>query len=172
MMIVALVCCGALGTGLAASGPQAAERCAAEFKAVEAARAAFQAATQATLALEDKVAIQEELVAAQVGVLTLAAAEEQKAKNEWQAAIDRYMACSSRPRNNACVAEKQAMDRATDNLNAKAAPRRTAEAELATSFGRLADLRKALDESRDKWAIALKALQKAQAAAAGCRRFA
>jgi nitrate reductase assembly molybdenum cofactor insertion protein NarJ len=169
-MLVTAAFFSVLWSGPAESTIQKSDRCAAEAKAVETARAAFAAATQATLALYDQIDIKEQLIAAQEAVLKLKAAAEQQAKNEWQGAIDRYMACASKPRNNVCEAEKKAMDDATDRLNVRLAERRKVEGELKESRDALADLQKALDKARDAWALALAALQKARAALAACQR--
>jgi hypothetical protein len=162
---------GVLGSWPTASTVQQGGPCAAEAQAVETARAAFQAATKAVFALEDKIAIQEELIRAQEAVLNLSTAAERQAYNQWQTAVDRFNACAAKPRNNVCEAERKAMEAATDALNAKLKVRRKDEAELKASRDALADLQKACDEARDVWYDALKALQKAQAAMSGCRRF-
>jgi hypothetical protein len=171
-VLVAAAIFGVLLSGTAESTVQQASRCAALEKAVEAARAEFQAKTRAVFALEDKITIQEELIRAQEAVLKLSAAAEQQAKNQWQAAIDRLNACFSKPRNNACEAETRAMQDATDRLNARRKVRLNDEGRVKASREALADLQKACADARDAWYEALKALQKAQAALAGCKRMA
>jgi hypothetical protein len=161
---------GLLVSGRAESTIQPGGRCADLDKAVETARAAFQAKTKSVFTLEDQISIQEELIRAQEAVLKLSAAAELKAKNEWHTAIDRLNACFSRPRNNGCAAEIQAVQDATDRLNAKVKARMNDEGKLKASRDGLADLQKACDAARNEWYAALKALQKAQAAASGCRR--
>ncbi len=170
MILFLAVFFGVLWSGPAESPIQKGDRCAAEAKAVEDARKAFAAATKASLNLFDRVDIEKELIAALETVLKPAEAAEQQAKNEWQGAVDRYMACVSRPRNNVCAAEKRAMDNATDRLNARLKVRLKYEGELKEARDKLAELQKDLDKARDKWAEALKDLDKAKAALAKCLR--
>jgi hypothetical protein len=170
MTLVTAALCGVVWSGPAASDPGQAISCAAAEKGVDGARSDFAAQTGGTLSLFDKAAVQEELTSTQEAILKRLSATEQQAKSDWQAAIGRYTACASRAGNPACTAEKKGMDDATDRLNAALADRRKIDAELAASREALANLRKQLEEARDKWAAALKALEKARAALAGCRR--
>jgi chromosome segregation ATPase len=171
-MLVTAAFFGVLLVGSAGTKAQAKGPCDDLDKAVDAARASFQEATKAVFALEDKISIKKEQIANMERLLAPAAAADQQAYNEWQAKIDRLNACLSRPRNNACTSELQAVKDATDKLNAKHKVRRDYEAQLKGYRDELEALESELDAARDTWAAALKALQDAQRAKAGCRRAA
>jgi hypothetical protein len=148
------------------------EPCAAEKKAVEQAKAAYQQAQEARKAAWDAIDVIEERIGVIKGLLNKAANAEAQAKNRWLGACSRYNACVSRPRNNGCASEKEAMDRATSELNACLQERLKWEADLKAAQEDLKAAQAELDRRLAAYLAALNALSEAEKALAGCQRFA
>lgn len=98
---------------------------------------------------EAEINLQKEMIEVEKRVLDLSAAAEQQAKNQWQGAVNRQIACFSKPRDNVCAAESKAVEDATDRLNAKLKVRKKDEAKLNASRDALAKLQKACDDAGD-----------------------
>ena len=95
-------------------------------------------------------------------------AAEQLALNKWNGATAQLRACFSKPRDNECVAEQQAVNRATATLNEKKNARQSIEKDVNGFKERLVGLRAAVDTARNTWLAAFKAWEAAKEDLAAC----
>jgi hypothetical protein len=140
--------------------------------AVERAKADYEVAKRVRKEAWDAIDVIEERIGVLEGLRNTAANAEAQAKNRWLGACSRYNACVSRPRNDGCASEKEAMDRATSELNACLQERLKWEGELTSAREDLKKARENLDKACAAYFAALNAVFEAEKALAGCQRFA
>jgi hypothetical protein len=166
LLVVAVTCLVLNSPGVvgAESDP-----CAAQFKAVDEAKAKL------AVADADLKKAWEDVDAADASVTTLEATREKAAqaartaRAECQAAVDRYTACKTRPRT-LCKAEKAVVDAAAAELSARLAEQRKAETGLDAARAQATALRQAAMSTLGAWQTAVDAVVKAEAALATCRQ--
>ena len=130
----------------------------------------------ATMAKASK-AVDEANTAVRDMLLTIAGAEralashqaaEQQAFNAWNGATAQLLACFSKPRDNECTAEQQAVNRATARLNEKKNARQYTEKNVNGFKESLVRLRAAVDTAMETWSAAFKAWEAAKEDLAAC----